>query len=67
MNDSSNEFALAVSDAPFRSLAIGKFVWNITNDTLCGKNHYSKALTLTSCHDDQFTCNDGLCIDLAQR
>ena len=67
MNDTSNEFVHAVSDAPFRSLAIGKFVWNITNDTVCGKKHYSKALTLTSCHDDQFTCNDGLCINLAHR
>ena len=67
MNDSSNEFVYAMSDAPFRSLAIGKFVWNIINDTGCGKKIYSKALTLTSCNEDQFTCNNGLCINLAQR
>ena len=67
MNDTSNEFVYAESVAPFRSLAIGKFVWNITNDTECGEEAYSKALTLTSCYDDQFTCNDGLCINLDQR
>ena len=67
MNDSSNEFVYAVSDAPFRSLAIGNFVWNITNDTECGKEVFSKALSLTSCSPNQFTCNDGLCISIAQR
>ena len=67
MIDLSHEFVHAVSETPFRSLAIGKFVWNITNDTECGEEAYSKALTLTSCRDDQFTCNDGLCINLAQR
>ena len=67
MNDSSNEFVHAVSDASFRSLAIGKFVWNVTNDTECGREVDSKALTLTSCNDDKFTCNDGLCINLVQR
>ena len=67
MNDSSNQFVYAVSDAPFRSLAIGNFVWNITNDTECGKEVFSKALSLTSCSPTQFTCNDGLCISIAQR
>ena len=67
MNDTTNEFVYAVSGAPFRSLAIGKFVWNITNDTECDQEVTSKELTLTSCHDDKFTCNDGLCINLFQR
>ena len=67
MNDSSNQFVYAVSDAPFRSLAIGNFMWNITNDTECGKEVFSKALSLTSCSPNQFTCNDGLCISIAQR
>ena len=67
IRDVSNPFVNAVSDAPFRSLAIGNHLWNITNDTECSKEVYSKYLSLTSCSDDQFTCNDGLCININER
>ena len=67
MSDASNPYVSAVSDAPFRSLAIGNYLWNITNDTECGKEFYSKFLSLTSCSEHQFTCNNGLCISIDQR
>ena len=67
MSDASNPYVSAVSDAPFRSLAIGNYLWNITNDTECGKEFNSKFLSLTSCSEHKFTCNNGLCISIDQR
>ena len=38
----------------------------ISNDSVTAGTH-SKVLSLTSCSSHQFTCNDGLCIDLQRR
>ena len=82
MRDVTNPEVLAVSKASFRSLAIGNVPWTITNDSLCGEGvrsvrclypcllisgSHSKVLSLTSCASHQFTCNDGLCVDLHLR
>ena len=67
IRDVTNPYVTAVSEAPFRSLVIGNYLWTITNDTECSKEVYSKYLSLTSCSNDQFTCNDGLCISIHQR
>ena len=35
MKDVTNPHVMAVSRAPFRTLAIGNIYWTITNDSLC--------------------------------
>ena len=37
MRDVSNPYVTAVSEASFRSLAIGNFQWTITNDSICSR------------------------------
>ena len=37
MKDVTNPYVTAVSEASFRSLAIGNFQWTITNDTICNR------------------------------
>ena len=67
MRDVANPSVTAVSQASLRTLAIGNILWTISNDTTCSKGTHSKVLSLTSCSSHQFTCNDGLCIDLQRR
>ena len=67
MRDVTNPSVTAVSQASLRSLAIGNILWTISNDTTCSEGTHSKVLSLTSCSSHQFTCNDGLCIDLQRR
>ena len=40
---------------------------NKTIYVLIAAGTYSKVLSLTSCASHQFTCDDGLCIDLERR
>ena len=56
----------AVSFAPYRTLAIGNIEWNVTHDG-CFKKPTSVRLSLTSCSDKQYTCNNGLCIGINKR
>ena len=63
----NNIFVKAISSAPFASLAIGTFVWNITNDTRCSSEDSSMLLSLSGCNEDQFSCNNGLCIEIENR
>ena len=63
----NNIYVKASSSAPFSSLAIGTFVWNITNDTRCSSQDSSIPLSLSGCHENQFSCNNGLCIDIENR
>ena len=56
----------AVSFAPYRTLAVGNIEWNVTNDG-CYKEPTSIRLSLTSCSDKQYTCNNGLCIGINKR
>ena len=39
----------------------------ISNDTECSQEVYTTSLSLTSCSSAQFTCSDGLCVDLTAR
>ena len=51
----------------FAILAIGKSDWLISNDTECSQDVYTASLSLTSCSPGQFTCSDGLCVELTAR
>ena len=43
LKDKSNPFLTAVSEASYRSLAIGNYNWTITNDTsMCNHRSYSR-------------------------
>ena len=57
------------SASPLVSFALGKHQWEIENDTFeCGTGGSYKAdLKLTGCKEDEFTCDDGQCINMAKR
>ena len=44
MRDLSNPSVTAVSEASFRTLAIGNILWTISNDTTCSKGLYKTDL-----------------------
>ena len=67
IRDMTNPYVMATSTAPFRSLAIGNFEWDVINDTECSQESYTTVLSLTSCATDEFTCDNGLCIPIAER
>ena len=69
MEDLIDTTVLGVSNASLRSLAIGSHEWRMMNEKECGEgsNDYKVTLSLTSCPDDQFTCNNGLCVDIEAR
>ena len=56
----------AVSEAPEGSYPLGKHAWNFYNDE-CYNGSYKAELKLTGCKDDEFTCDDGQCVDMKQR
>ena len=60
----SNQDFLGVSRAPGGSLGIGRHSWQIYNDSrhCSSESSYFTNLTLTSCTQDQFSCDDGSCI-----
>ena len=55
----------AYSSAAAGSLLLGTHTWYFVWDT-CGSG-YMRNMTLTPCTDDQFTCQDGSCIDMKDR
>ena len=67
MTDMTNPNTTAVSEIPFRALALGNHEWRIENDRRCQKGSHTATLSLTACTDEQFTCNDGLCLPLDLR
>ena len=67
LSDMTNPFVSAELKASFKTLAIGNFLWTINNDTKCQQESYQAILSLTSCTTQQFTCNNGLCINLLDR
>lgn len=67
MMDMANANVKAVSQASFRTLAIGNFRWDFTNDSKCGQGNYSTILSFTTCNNHEFTCGDGFCINIDER
>ena len=61
----NNPNVTAICKVPFKTLAIGNHDWNISGDKNCKDGTHP--LSLTSCNEDEFTCNNGLCINLTQR
>ena len=54
----------ATSKAKFDTLLLGNNEWDVSNDVECEEGRHKKILTLSTCSEQQFTCNDGLCVDL---
>ena len=46
MRDVTNPSVTAVSEASFRSLAIGNILWTISNDTTCSQGLYNSPLLI---------------------
>ena len=61
----NNPNVTAICQVPFKTLAIGNHAWNISGERNCKDGILM--LSLTSCNDTKFTCNNGLCINLDQR
>jgi hypothetical protein len=59
---------VATCDSEFTVLVIGKHNWQVTNDFGCfsGGTEVRK-VSFSACASDQYTCNDGLCVDLVTR
>ena len=56
---------LAVTNA---GLVLGKQEWAVSNDSkMCGSSSYTTKLSFSSCSLNQFTCNDGNCVDMDKR
>ena len=45
---------------------LGSHEWTVFNDP-CGGDKVTTILSFTHCKEDQFTCNDGLCVDITDR
>lgn len=46
---------------------LGSNTWRISGGDGCEGETYSAMLTLSACNDDQFACDDGLCVDMNTR
>ena len=54
--------------AAFDNLLLGKSVFNLDEDAGCGKEtSLTVSIVLTTCNDEEFTCRNGFCIDMAER
>ena len=67
MTDITSPNTTSISAIPFRTLAMGNHVWRMENDERCQKGSHTATLALTACTDEEFTCNDGLCLPLDLR
>ena len=57
----------ATFKSSFKTLGMGSNTWQVANDRKCQHGEVSIFLSLTTCLDTQFTCGDGLCIELEER
>ena len=57
----------AISNASIESLLMGRHLWTVYNDLDCGGEEAQLMLSFTTCKEDQFTCDNGLCINILDR
>ena len=68
--EDKNSNVTATSAASHHSYALGKHNWTISGDTAkCSDSQarYTIEMKLTGCKEDEFTCDDGQCINLEKR
>ena len=62
--------ATANTNASQASYALGKESWTISGDSdKCSRNQesYTIEMKLTACNEDEFTCDDGQCVQMEKR
>ena len=59
--------AVAYMSARRQDLALGFYAWTVKNDYDCQPGRHVIYLKTTSCKEEEFTCNNGLCISLEER
>ena len=60
--------ATATCESDLSTFVLGNHDWKISNDYGCFSGGVEvKRLSFSSCTNDKYTCNDGLCVDLASR
>ena len=58
----------ATCGSSYSTFLLGNHEWRISNDTECFSGETEvKTLSFSSCSDDEYTCDDGLCVDLVLR
>jgi hypothetical protein len=63
-----NPTVLATSEDSFQSLLLGRSTWMVSNDRGCSSTKdIIVNISFSSCRPNEYTCNDGLCIDLEDR
>ena len=67
MSIANNPDAHGVTYSEVASMVIGKHVWFIEGDYGCSSKSQELELALSSCNVEQFTCSDGVCIDILSR
>merc|ERR1719187_1228116 len=67
MANVNNGKVRAVSEAAPETLAMGNHKWTVAGDVVCQRTETEMVLALTTCTREQFTCADGLCVDMEQR
>ena len=67
--DSMNNMSFATSSATYNSLLIGVHEVDFSGvmEDKCNQDGTVRKLKFTTCTPGQFTCNDGLCIDIEKR
>ena len=63
----NNKRIRGISYSELATLLIGKSSWRISGDYMCSTVDQDIELSLGSCGEDQFTCTDGVCIDIEAR
>ena len=63
----NNPAISGVSYSEVSSLVIGSHSWRVEGDHACSSKPQQLTLSLSSCNSSQFTCSDGVCIDMSGR
>ncbi|XP_023345924.1 uncharacterized protein LOC111714922 isoform X2 [Eurytemora carolleeae] len=66
MKNVNNPTAMAVSNAGLETFVMGTHNWTIRDDIDCPEKEIT-TLTLSRCLNEEFTCSNGLCIDIKKR